>query len=480
MKLSFKRKVILHFPTFMIISLIALVFSYYSHYVLNQKLQIIEKKDTLFNIILEARRYEKNYFLDLSRDHIEKALSYATRAEDLLNDVTHRYGKYTLAKNLKDIIADLLGYERSLTALLNFHEKDGAMKVDMDGIEKFQADRAAVQQKGRKITTEFENMIIEERRFIQGLIEKSKIYHTISLAAIFLLSILTTLFLIIKVNRPLKSIEDAVFKIARGQFTNIPTLSTGDEFESLVNSLNLMINELNARNQQILQTEKLASLGTLTSGVAHELNNPLNNISTSVQILLEEMEDDFPEFKKELLIETEKQVERARDTVKALLEFSREKNFTPETVNFSELVEQTIKLTKAEIPASIQLKIDVPKTIQIRIDPQRIQQVLINLIVNAVHAMEKGGVLNIAGFMQNGGRQFCFQVSDTGIGIPEENIKKIFDPFFTTKDIGVGTGLGLSTSHGIIEQHGGKIEVISEPGKGTTFTVALPVRGEGL
>lgn len=480
MKVSFKRKVILHFPTFMIISLIALVLSYYSHYILNQKLQIIEKKDMLFNIILEARRYEKNYFLDLNREHIEKALSYASRAQGLLNEVTTKYGRYTRTKNLEDIVADLLGYERSLAALLNLREKDGAINVDTDTVEKFQAYKTAVQQQGRRITTEFENIIIKERKFVQGLIGKSKIYHTIALAAIFLLSILTTLFLIIKVNRPLKSIEDAVFKIARGQFTNIPTLSTGDEFESLVNSLNLMINELNARNVQILQNEKLASLGTLTSGVAHELNNPLNNISTSVQILLEEMEDDFPEFKKDLLVETEKQVERARDTVKSLLEFSREKSFSPEPVNFHELVEQTLKLTKAEIPASIQLNIDVPENIQIRIDPQRIQQVLINLIINAVHAMEKGGVLSITAFMQKDGNTFCFQVQDTGIGISGENLKKIFDPFFTTKDIGVGTGLGLSTSHGIVEQHGGKIEVISEPGKGTTFTVVLPVTGDEI
>ena len=170
LKVSFKRKVILHFPTFMIISLIALVLSYYSHYILNQKLQIIEKKDTLFNIILEARRYEKNYFLDLSRDHIEKALSYVTRAEDLMNDVTRRYGKYTLAKNLKDILADLLFYERYLTALLKFHEKDGAVKVNIDTVENFQDYKTAVQQQGRKVTTEFENMIIEERKFVQDLI----------------------------------------------------------------------------------------------------------------------------------------------------------------------------------------------------------------------------------------------------------------------------------------------------------------------
>ena len=177
MKVSFKRKIILHFPIFMVISLIALILSYYSHYILNQKLQIIEKKDTLFNIILEARRYEKNYFLDFSREHIKKAFSYADRAKDLLNEVTTKYGRYTLDKNLEDISADLLAYERSLAALINFHEKDAAIKIDLDSAEKFQTYKRAVQEQGRKITIEFENIIIKERKFVQGLIGKSKNYR---------------------------------------------------------------------------------------------------------------------------------------------------------------------------------------------------------------------------------------------------------------------------------------------------------------
>jgi signal transduction histidine kinase len=471
MKIPLGRKIILHFPIFMTISLMALVFSYYSHYILNQKLQVVERKNNILNIILEARRYEKNYFLYHNREHLDQALSYAMRAKEVLFDITERYRKYTLAQNLDSIMTEIVQYERLLTALIDFHEKDGALRIPMNS-EKFLDLNDSVQLQGRKMTTEFENMVTRERHFVRQLIGKSKIYHTIALAAIFILSIFTTLFLIINVNRPLKSIEDAVYKIARGQFATIPTLSTGDEFESLVKSLNMMILELNKRNEQILQNEKLASLGTLTSGVAHELNNPLNNISTSLQIMIEEMEEDFPAFKKELLMEAEKQVERARDTVKALLEFSREKGFTPERVNFKDLVEQTIKLTKAEIPAAIRLKTEIPENLQADLDPQRIQQVLINMIMNAVHAMEKGGDLTIRGSQMDG--EFRFQIQDTGIGIPKENLTKIFDPFFTTKEIGVGTGLGLSTSHGIIEQHGGRIEVASAIGKGTTFTVHLP------
>ena len=263
-------------------------------------------------------------------------------------------------------------------------------------------------------------------------------------------------------------------KRATGDYTNIPSISTGDEFESLVTSLNDMINELNKRSEISLQTEKMASLGTLTSGVAHELNNPLNNISTAVQILLEELEDASLAYKKDLLERTEKQVERARDTVKALLEFSREGSFSPKLVHVENLVYQTLKLIKGEVPPNVTIKVQVPEDIEAIMDPRRIQHVMINLIINAVQAMAEGGELLITAFRQGNNGEFCLQFQDTGVGIPEENLPKIFDPFFTTKEVGKGTGLGLSVCHGAIEQHGGRIEVSSVPGKGTTFSVFLP------
>ena len=214
MKINFKRKIILHFPVFMIISLFVLVLSYYSHYVLNQKLQIIEKKDTLFNIILEARRYEKNYFLSLDRKHVKEAISYVNRAKESLNHITEEYGKYTLVKNFEEMLIEILRYEKSLTAFLLLHQSDGSLKVDTDTIDNLESYRNITQKRGRKITTDFENILKNERIYVQSLIEKSKIYHVIALASLFVLSVLTTLFLIINVNHPLKIIEDAIKKLS--------------------------------------------------------------------------------------------------------------------------------------------------------------------------------------------------------------------------------------------------------------------------
>jgi signal transduction histidine kinase len=274
------------------------------------------------------------------------------------------------------------------------------------------------------------------------------------------------------------SIENAIQKIAEGNYSTIPRMATGDEFESLVTSLNAMIAELNRRSEQLVQAKKLASLGTLTSGVAHELNNPLNNLSTSVQILLEELEEDDLEHKQELLQETERQVERARDIVKALLEFSREASFKVASVSFSHLVDSTLKLIKGDLPPNITVKVDVPEDIQVQADARRIEQALLNLFLNGIQAMENGGELTISGRKSKEDGMFYLEVRDTGDGIPPEDLSKIFDPFFTTKGVGKGTGLGLSVTHGIIEQHGGRITVKSEPGEGTVFTVNLPLGGE--
>ena len=465
MKINIRGKIFLAFAIFIVLSALVWARSYYSQYVLNQKIQIIERKIDLFNIILEARRYEKNYFLSFDKENIVQALDYVRQAEVILRDILTMYSKYTLAKNLDRRISEVIMYKESLADLLKRRE-EGNLVVPREIIE-------LIGRQGRILTSELEKIVKKERQFTQNLIDKSKMIHLLALVPVFILSISIALFLILSVNRPLKTIENAITKIASGDFKNIPEIKTGDEFESLVTSLNNMIDELNKRNQQLIHAQKLASLGRLTSGVAHELNNPLNNISTSLQILLEEIEEDNLEYKKELLSGAEKEVERGKEIVRSLLEFARERTLTLTRANFKDLVNSTIKNVKSEIPDNINVKVDIPDNIQVTVG-LRIRSVIINLITNAVHAMKTGGEITIRAYKESDKDGFFFKVSDTGEGIPQNIITKIFDPFFTTKEVGKGSGLGLSIIYGIMEQHSGNISVSSEVGKGTTFTCFLP------
>ena len=463
MKISIREKIFLAFVIFIGLSALIWARSYYSQYILNQKIQIIERKYDLLNTILEARRYEKNYFLSFDKENIVQALDYARQAEDILRNILTKYSKYTLAKNLDQRINEVVTYKESLVALLKLQE-EGYLVVPPDNIE-------LIRKQGKILTSELEKIVKKESQFVQDLIGKSKTIHLLALVPVFILSVLVALFLVFNVNRPLKTIENAITKIASGDFNNIPEIKTGDEFESLVVSLNNMIDELNKRSKQLIQAQKLASLGRLTSGVAHELNNPLNNISTSIQILIEEIEEDNLEYKKELLIGAEKEVERGKEIVRSLLEFARERTLTLKQVNFKDLVDSAIKHVKSEIPDNIHLKVEVPDNIQATVG-LRIKSVIINLIANAVHAMKNGGEITIKAKNEFDKEGFSFQVIDTGEGIPQNVITKIFDPFFTTKLPGHGIGLGLDIARRIVSCYHGDINVQSHNGW-TEFKVNL-------
>jgi signal transduction histidine kinase len=469
---NIRKKIGISFAFFILVSSLVWSLNYYNHYLLTQKLQFMDAKAELLNTVLEFRRYEKNFFLYFNAGDLKQAASYVADAEKKQAAIITKYQKYSDEKNLGSHLADLKKYKSLLSLLLQYHENNSAGDdlARTAVIDDFQAN---IREIGQHITNGIEQIVGEEKRNLQFLVREAEIYLYLVLVTIFILTMSTALFIFFHVNRPLKRIEFAIQKIGKGDYASIPDISTGDIFESLVESLNYMIKELKRRNEQLVHSDKLASLGILTSGVAHELNNPLNNISTSIQILLEEVDEFDIAYKQELLRETEVQIDRARDIIKDLLEFSRDKSFVPVQVNFKDLVKKTLKLIKGEMPANLIVDIDIPENLDVKVAPYRLQRVLMNMIMNAVHAMENGGELNIsAGQAEK--EEFFFQIRDTGKGISPENITRIFDPFFTTKGVGQGTGLGLSVSHGIIEQHGGRIYVASEPEKGTTFTVFLP------
>jgi len=236
-----------------------------------------------------------------------------------------------------------------------------------------------------------------------------------------------------------------------------------------------VLNELQNTQQQLIQSEKLASVGTLAGGVAHEINNPLMVILGRTDLLL--MGSDLPPKVRCDLEIIREETRRISEIVRGLLTFSRrthDKKFALTNVN--EIIEKTLALTEPQlrgegITITRRLADDLPL---IDANAGQLQQVFTNMVINAYHAMHPGGRLEVRTELSADGH-ITIEFEDTGCGIPKENLVRIFDPFFTTKEEGKGTGLGLAVSNTIIGQHGGDLTVRSEEGKGTCFTISLPL-----
>lgn len=301
-----------------------------------------------------------------------------------------------------------------------------------------------------------------------------------------------------KISTPLKRIEDIANKIADGDYKHEITVNAPREIENLAVSINQMAKELAKEKQeleewgntleikvnerteeikkihaQLFRSEKLASLGKLAAGVAHEINNPLTGILTNSSLMLEDLPQSDPHRDDVDVIV--KETIRCREIVKRLLDFARQTKPQKHLININDIIDNIILLVRNQTSfRNIQIQRLFGENIpEIMADKDQIQQVFINIIINASEAMSKGGNLDITTSL-NSSKEFLYVTfKDTGPGMPDDIKEKIFDPFFTTKE--QGTGLGLSISYGIIEQHGGDIDLESKIGKGTTFTIKLPL-----
>ena len=236
-----------------------------------------------------------------------------------------------------------------------------------------------------------------------------------------------------------------------------------------------MLGEIVTRQEQLVQSGKMAAVGTLTSGIAHELNNPLNNIGLTTEALLDDFDSYDDAAKRRMLDQIYTQVERAGSTVRNLLDFTRKDRSAFTALNVADVARSAGRLVGNEamlggVSWAWELDGAIPP---VRGNPHDLQQVFLNLFLNAIQAMPGGGELKVSAHADGDGF-VCVDVSDSGCGITAEHLEEIFDPFFTTKQPGQGTGLGLSVSHSIVEKHGGRIAVKSEWGRGTTFSVYLP------
>jgi len=233
--------------------------------------------------------------------------------------------------------------------------------------------------------------------------------------------------------------------------------------------------KLKETQAQLAQSEKMASMGQLAAGVAHEINNPLTGILFYSNLAQESLDDESP--LRENLQYILEDVERCKGIVKNLLAYSRQSAPTKDIIHINDLVNQSLILIHdrklfSGVVVDKQLGQDM---MMIHADKNQIIQVIINLIMNACAAMEGNGILTLRSYRDKAKKQVFLEVSDTGCGIPEENFSKVFDPFFTTKEPGEGTGLGLSTSYGIIMENGGDIRIKDSNASGTTFLVELPL-----
>ncbi len=338
-----------------------------------------------------------------------------------------------------------------------------------------------------------------------GILEKpyidlrNKVMLTFAgMAVLSVVLLLTILFFITSsIIHPLKKMVFATNQIAQGDLNQKVKIDFQDEIGQLAQSFNQMTENLKKANEKLMQwgktlekrveertkelremqdsliqSEKMASLGKMSAGVAHEINNPLTSILINTHLMLEKTEKNhlFQEYLSLIADETI----RCTNIVKGLLEFSRQNPPLKVFTDINEIIKRTLQLLEHQ--AAFQ-NIRVIKKLdeslpQIKVDKDKIKQVFWNLMINAAEAMPHGGTLTL--FSQLSGDKKYVEVvfTDTGTGIPQEYLNKLFDPFFTTK--GGGTGLGLAVSYGIIEQHQGKIEVKSEPGKGSVFTISLP------
>ena len=463
---TIRARIIAVFCLGMALLLIATTVTYLSIYSLSDKLRIIEGYDDLYNNILEVRRYEKNFILYQDFPSLKESIAYLDKVRDLTN---------TLAANISLIIGgdefsrfgNILSDYRSLIERYLVAD-DKAMSS---------SDVTLVRLKGKELVDFAQKLITSKRQRIHKVLIRTLVIPFVFLL-IFVTAILLTFRIVVRdILQPLQLIQRTTREIARGNFAPMEyNPKRKDEIYDLAAAFNKMAQELDASQEELLQSRKIAALGTFTAGIAHEINNPLNNISLTAEALIEDFGPEIPGEAKELVLDILFQSERAADVVGNLLDFSRSERSSACDLVVDDVIRRTIKLVKNQMMLSgIQPRVKIaPGIPRISGTLRHLQQVFLNLFLNAIHSMPDGGELTVKAKPYS--HEFVrIDVNDTGVGIKAEDLQKIFDPFYTTKGVGRGTGLGLSVTYAIVKEHGGYIEVESEVGKGSTFSVYIPI-----
>lgn len=463
---TIRGKIILFFILCLAFAGVLTSLYYENAFSLRRKIYTIERFDDLLNDVLELRRYEKNFILYRDRESLDEGLDYLAKVsagfETLRADIVTVVGP----EQCKTFELNLEKYKESLAAIMALETRENS-----------QVHEEALRTEGKRLLDFSQSLIREKRRRIDQALQRVLIIPLGSMGSLLILVVVLFRFVNRGILRPMWLVKKATEQVANDTFTPISyDKDKQDEITRLMASFNKMVAELDSRQEQLVQSRKMASIGTFTSGIAHELNNPLNNIS----ITAETFQLNYPGMSekeiRELIDDILTQADRASQVVKNLLEFSRTERPYLTNLDIREVLERTLDLIKNQlIVAHIRIEKEiVPNLPAIRGKRQDLQQAFVNILLNAVQAMPDGGTIIIKadrgpqGYLRT-------DLADTGTGIKSEDLEHIFDPFFTTKESGQGTGLGLSLVYSIIRTHGGYIEVKSEVDRGTTFSIFLPI-----
>jgi two-component system NtrC family sensor kinase len=478
-KATFKirRKIILAFLFSLLSVLIFSIFSFQVHREIGHRLRLLELADDLFHNILELRRVEKNFFLYRQPASLEEAETYVKHVEDIY--VSHEAEILRLQRvpGVPEFPRILERYQAILAQIKARFQQPAAELENQN----FFPMEENLRHQGQELLNITERWEKDERLQIDRLFQRAMFLFIISVVVFLALGIVVAFYLSRMLVQPLYQMQQAMDKIAHGDFTPLPmTSDSSEEFFALFRAFNRMIHELEVHQEQLVQSRKIAAVGTLTSGIAHELNNPINNIVLTAEALQEDFQHLSQEEALGLIHDILVQSERASEIVKGLLDFSRAEHPEFVALSINAIVQDTLKLVRNQLTLSgIHVEQDIPADLPpIHGEKKSLQQVFLNLFINAIQAMLDEGTLRVSAHLSPDGQWLVIEVSDTGVGIEPEHLSLIFDPFYTTKQVGRGTGLGLSVSYGIIEKHGGHIDVKSRKGEGSTFTVTLPVYQE--
>lgn len=511
--MSLKKKIVLSFLLSAFIIALLSAFLYLNFVEIKKETVFLELADTIRSKSLQLRRHEKNFLLYVANQRAEVGAIRETLAglEQILVGIP--VDRSTQVPGLRDQLAVYREHFGSITALLgealdesaalasdpayarisglveaNFLDKPLESQKFLQQSLGLTADRrfivvlleleagiAALRRIGESILESTEAIDKDARARVDKSIAVSRTAIVVVFPLFILVGFGTLFYITGSVVQRLRLLTAVVRRAGTGQFAPLPVAAgagRSDEVETLIRTFNTMEEQLFAREKELLQSKKLAAIGTLAAGVAHELNNPLSNIYTTAQRLLKKSGDTGPVFLKRGLNDIFGETMRVKTIVSDLLGFARGREPNPRYVELRGLVAGAwAQLERVRDIGGVRLRLTlVPEEIVILVDPEQLEQVFLNLFANAVDAMAGTGELTVNADEEDA--TVWIRVSDTGSGMSRETVDKIFEPFFTTK--GKGTGLGLAIVFNIVQKHGGSIQVTSAGGVGTTFIISLP------